>query len=94
MKRTRVDCLGGVLGVLNGALDCADFGVKDTAGRDEEGGVEATTGGEVDWCRLPLAEIQALEQTGLHWTSAKVLACERVTHKWDGLKVTESKRRR
>ena len=63
LKQIWVDCLGVVLGVLDGTLDSADFGVEDTAGGDEEGevgaervgaeGVGATTGGEVDWCRLP-----------------------------------------
>ena len=52
LKQIRVDCLGGVLGVLDGALDDSDFGVEDTAGVDGEG-VGAATVGEVDWCRLP-----------------------------------------
>ena len=57
LKRTWVDHLGGVLGVLDGDLDSSDFGVEDTTGVDGEGvgaeGVGATTVGKVDWCRLP-----------------------------------------
>ena len=56
LKRTRVDRLGGVLGVLDGTLVGtgfgAGFGAKGTAGVDGDG-VGGATVGEVGWCRLP-----------------------------------------